>query len=235
MLDHFQNTQFKYDRLQMLIIDEADRILQIGFEDTMRGIVRHLPRESWFPHALVHHVRIGDIGAIGFVPPRTHPLTSTFNTHTHTHTHSLSLSLSLSVPVCLSVSLSLPKYNPTENRQTVLFSATQTRKVEDLARISLRGEPLYIGVDDTADVATADGIEQGYVVSFHALHKLSIADFSRVFFSPVQTVWLDHRYNGVECHAVSHKQQRALFLPSLNLSLSPNRMPLAAVADFAVL
>lgn len=33
-------------------------------------------------------------------------------------------------------------------RQTLLFSATQTRNVEDLARVSLKKEPLYIGVDD---------------------------------------------------------------------------------------
>ena len=33
-------------------------------------------------------------------------------------------------------------------RQTLLFSATQTRNVEDLARVSLKKEPMYIGVDD---------------------------------------------------------------------------------------
>ncbi len=35
----------------------------------------------------------------------------------------------------------------------MLFSATQTRKVEDLARISLKKEPLYVGVDDNKDTA----------------------------------------------------------------------------------
>uniref|UniRef100_A0A2K6TIG0 ATP-dependent RNA helicase n=1 Tax=Saimiri boliviensis boliviensis TaxID=39432 RepID=A0A2K6TIG0_SAIBB len=49
-------------------------------------------------------------------------------------------------------------------RQTMLFSATQTRKVEDLARISLKKEPLYVGVDDDKANATVDGLEQGYVV-----------------------------------------------------------------------
>jgi hypothetical protein len=47
-----------------------------------------------------------------------------------------------------------------ENRQTMLFSATQTRKIEDLARISLKKEPLYIGVDDSKDKATVEGLEQ---------------------------------------------------------------------------
>ncbi|KAK2083214.1 ATP-dependent RNA helicase ddx18 [Saguinus oedipus] len=48
--------------------------------------------------------------------------------------------------------------------QTVLFSATQTQKVEDLARISLKKEPLYVGVDDNKANATVDGLEQGDVV-----------------------------------------------------------------------
>jgi len=51
-------------------------------------------------------------------------------------------------------------YFATERRQTMLFSATQTRKIEDLARISLKKEPLYVGVDDTKDMATVDGLEQ---------------------------------------------------------------------------
>ena len=51
-----------------------------------------------------------------------------------------------------------------KRRQTMLFSATQTRKVQDLAKLSLQGEPLYIGVNDEDESATADNIEQGYVV-----------------------------------------------------------------------
>ena len=47
-----------------------------------------------------------------------------------------------------------------ERRQTLLFSATQTRKIEDLARISLKKEPLYVGVDDRKEAATVDGLEQ---------------------------------------------------------------------------
>lgn len=50
----------------------------------------------------------------------------------------------------------------------MLFSATQTRKVEDLARISLKREPLYVGVDDNKDKATVDGLEQ--VLSHKLLH-----------------------------------------------------------------
>lgn len=42
----------------------------------------------------------------------------------------------------------------------MLFSATQTRKTEDLARVSLKKEPLYVGVDDMKDKATVEGLEQ---------------------------------------------------------------------------
>ena len=53
----------------------------------------------------------------------------------------------------------------------MLFSATQTRKIEDLARISLKKEPLYVGVDDKKDKATVEGLEQ--------VKKLSISNFKR--------------------------------------------------------
>ncbi|XP_053899983.1 ATP-dependent RNA helicase DDX18 isoform X2 [Malaclemys terrapin pileata] len=95
LLDHMQNTPgFMFKNLQCLVIDEADRILEVGFEEEMKQIIKLLPKR----------------------------------------------------------------------RQTMLFSATQTRKVEDLAKISLKKEPLYVGVDDNKETATVDGLEQGYVV-----------------------------------------------------------------------
>jgi len=94
LLDHLQNTKgFVYKNLQCLVIDEADRILEIGFEEDMHQILKLLPTE----------------------------------------------------------------------RQAMLFSATQTRKTEDLARMSLN-DPLYVGVDDSKMSATVAGLEQGYVV-----------------------------------------------------------------------
>ncbi|KAI1620881.1 ATP-dependent RNA helicase HAS1 [Exophiala viscosa] len=96
LLDHLQNTPgFVYKNVKALVIDEADRILEVGFEDEMRKIVQILPKE---------------------------------------------------------------------NRQTMLFSATQTTKVEDLARISLRPGPLYINVDHKKEHSTVEGLEQGYVI-----------------------------------------------------------------------
>jgi len=96
LLDHLQNTQgFVFKNVKALVIDEADRILEVGFEDEMRQIVKILPKDE---------------------------------------------------------------------RQTMLFSATQTTKVEDLARISLRPGPLYINVDHYQEHSTVEGLEQGYVI-----------------------------------------------------------------------
>lgn len=95
LLDHLQNSQgFVFKNLKALIIDEADRILEIGFEQEMKEIIKILPSE----------------------------------------------------------------------RQSMLFSATQTTKVEDLARISLKKGPLYLNVDEHNVSSTAEGLEQGYVV-----------------------------------------------------------------------
>lgn len=95
LLDHLQNTPFVFKNLKSLVIDEADRILEIGFEDEMRQIVKILPKDD---------------------------------------------------------------------RQTMLFSATQTTKVEDLARISLRPGPLYVNVDERKTHSTVENLEQGYVI-----------------------------------------------------------------------
>jgi len=51
-----------------------------------------------------------------------------------------------------------------ERRQTMLFSATKTPKTDALTTFALKKEPIYIGVDDSKDEATVDGLEQGYVV-----------------------------------------------------------------------
>ena len=75
--------------------DEADRILEVGFEDELREIIKILPKDE---------------------------------------------------------------------RQTLLFSATQTQKIEDLARISLKPGPLYISVDSEKQYSTVEGLEQGYVI-----------------------------------------------------------------------
>lgn len=127
LLDHLQSTKgFLVKNLRTLIIDEADRILEVGFEDEMRQIIKILPSE----------------------------------------------------------------------RQTMLFSATQTTKVEDLARVSLKTGPLYINVEENKQFSTADGIEQGYVVCDADKRFLLLFSFLRrnknkkviVFFSSCNSV-----------------------------------------------
>ncbi|KAF7726153.1 ATP-dependent RNA helicase [Apophysomyces ossiformis] len=127
LLDHLQNTRgFVFKNLKALVIDEADRILEIGFEEEMTQIVKILPKE----------------------------------------------------------------------RQTMLFSATQTTKVSDLARISLKKGPLYINVDEKKSTSTAEGLEQGYVVCESDKRFLLLFTFLRknlkkkviVFFSSCNSV-----------------------------------------------
>ncbi|KAL9576646.1 MAG: hypothetical protein Q9203_007700, partial [Teloschistes exilis] len=95
MLQHMDQTAaFEIDNLQMLVLDEADRILDMGFQGTVDAIVEHLPKE----------------------------------------------------------------------RQTLLFSATQTKKVSDLARLSLR-DPEYVSVHEAAKSATPATLQQNYIVT----------------------------------------------------------------------
>ncbi|KAK5048888.1 ATP-dependent RNA helicase dbp4 [Exophiala bonariae] len=95
MLQHMDQTaELEIGNLQMLVLDEADRILDMGFKQTIDALVQHLPSD----------------------------------------------------------------------RQTLLFSATQTKKVSDLARLSLR-EPEFVSVHEAAESATPAGLQQNYIVS----------------------------------------------------------------------
>jgi ATP-dependent RNA helicase DDX10/DBP4 len=95
MLQHMDQTvEFEIGNLQMLVLDEADRIMDMGFQGTVDAIVEHLPKE----------------------------------------------------------------------RQTLLFSATQTKKVSDLARLSLK-EPEFVSAHEDADSATPGTLQQNYVLT----------------------------------------------------------------------
>lgn len=95
MLQHLSQTaSFNTDMLQMLVLDEADRILDMGFQRDVDAILDYLPKD----------------------------------------------------------------------RQTMLFSATQTKRVSDLARLSLK-DPEYISVHQEAATATPKGLRQNYVVT----------------------------------------------------------------------
>lgn len=95
MLQHMDQTAaFDLENLQMLVLDEADRIMDMGFQTTVDAIVEHLPQE----------------------------------------------------------------------RQTLLFSATQTKRVSDLARLSLK-DPEYVSVHEAASSATPSTLQQNYILT----------------------------------------------------------------------
>lgn len=65
----------------------------------------------------------------------------------------------------------------------MLFSATATKKVEEITKLALKKEPMYIGVDDSKDAATVEGLEQGKFTDFHFrgdVQKLKFFIFSQV-------------------------------------------------------
>ncbi|KAL6796758.1 DEAD domain-containing protein [Trichoderma sp. SZMC 28012] len=95
MLQHLDQTAgFDANNLQILVLDEADRIMDMGFQSAVDALVEHLPK----------------------------------------------------------------------SRQTLMFSATQSKKVSDLARLSLK-DPEYVSVHQDATTATPTTLQQHYIVT----------------------------------------------------------------------
>ncbi|KAB7504128.1 ATP-dependent RNA helicase HAS1, partial [Armadillidium nasatum] len=95
LLDHLQNTPvFVYKKLRCLVLDEADRILDVGFEEELRQIIKLLPK----------------------------------------------------------------------NRKNMLFSATKTEKINEIAKLTLKKNMVDIDVDSDKVQATAEGLTQTYIV-----------------------------------------------------------------------
>ena len=95
LLDHLTLTkEWHTANMLVLAVDEADRVLDNGFEEDIRQIVKLLP----------------------------------------------------------------------SRRQTFLFSATQTTRVEQLARVSFNHRPTFISVKRKDDTATVETLDQGYVI-----------------------------------------------------------------------
>ncbi|OWR49215.1 putative ATP-dependent RNA helicase pitchoune [Danaus plexippus plexippus] len=151
LLDHLQNTpDFLYKNLQCLVIDEADRILEIGFEEEVKQIIRLLPKR----------------------------------------------------------------------RQTMLFSATQTKKTESLTALAVKHEPVYVGVDDHREQATVDSLEQGYIVCPSEKRMMVLFTFLKknrkkkvmVFLSTCMSVKYHHElfnYIDLPVMSIHGKQQQA--------------------------
>lgn len=95
MLQHLDQTAgFDVNNLQILVLDEADRIMDMGFQSAVDALVDHLPK----------------------------------------------------------------------TRQTLLFSATQSKRVSDLARLSLK-DPEYVSVHEASTTATPATLQQSYIVT----------------------------------------------------------------------
>ncbi|KAK4155834.1 P-loop containing nucleoside triphosphate hydrolase protein [Chaetomidium leptoderma] len=95
LLQHLDQTAgFDVNNLQILVLDEADRIMDMGFQSAVDALVDHLPK----------------------------------------------------------------------TRQTLLFSATQSKRVSDLARLSLK-DPEYVSAHEAAASATPTNLQQSYLVT----------------------------------------------------------------------
>lgn len=93
LLQHFEQTPgFDASQLQILVLDEADRILDLGFRNQLDSILEYLPP-----------------------------------------------------------------------RQTLLFSATQTKSVKDLARLSLN-DAVFLHVDSDEKLSTPKNLIQNYII-----------------------------------------------------------------------
>ncbi|TYH61647.1 hypothetical protein ES332_D07G067100v1 [Gossypium tomentosum] len=90
--------------------------------------------------------------------------------------------------------------NLKQNRQTALFSATQTKKVEDLARLSFQTTPIYIDVDDGRKKVTNEGLQQGYCVVHSSKRFILLYSFLKRNMSKKVMVFLSS-CNSVKFHA----------------------------------
>lgn len=106
-----------------------------------------------------------------------------------------------------------------KKRQTLLFSATQTTRVEQLARISFHKVPYFISMKSKQERATVDTLEQGYVMCPSEKRLLVLYNFVKrnlkkkviVFFSSRNSVSFHcelFNYIDVPCVAFHGKQKQ---------------------------
>nr|GEW76419.1 DEAD-box ATP-dependent RNA helicase 51 [Tanacetum cinerariifolium] len=104
-------------------------------------------------------------------------------------------------------------------RQTALFSATRTKKVEDLARLSFQTIPVCFDVDEGISSVTYEGLQQGYCVVPSAKRFPLLCSFLKrnlskkviVFFSSCNSVKFHSallKHIEVDCFNIHGKQNQ---------------------------
>ncbi|XP_065014632.1 DEAD-box ATP-dependent RNA helicase 27-like [Musa acuminata AAA Group] len=104
-------------------------------------------------------------------------------------------------------------------RQTALFTATQTKQVEEFACLSFKEKPIYVGVDDGRSQVTVEGLQQGYCVVpsnkrflvLYAFLKRNLSKKIMVFFSSCNSVKYHSellRYIQIDCFDIHGKQKQ---------------------------
>ncbi|CAD5187744.1 unnamed protein product [Musa acuminata subsp. malaccensis] len=103
--------------------------------------------------------------------------------------------------------------------QTALFTATQTKQVEEFACLSFKEKPIYVGVDDGRSKVTVEGLQQGYCVVpsnkrflvLYAFLKRNLSKKIMVFFSSCNSVKYHSellRYIQIDCFDIHGKQKQ---------------------------
>ncbi|XP_026330509.1 ATP-dependent RNA helicase DDX18-like [Hyposmocoma kahamanoa] len=131
LFDHMRTKEFEYKYVKCLVLDEADKIFQYGFEEDLKQIVSRLPK----------------------------------------------------------------------NRQTMLFSATQSETTDSLIKSAMRESVHSVNTDEDDLKATVDGLKQGYVICeteyrlwwLHKLLKKTQNQKVMVFFSSCKSVEFHHQ------------------------------------------
>ncbi|XP_045767201.1 probable ATP-dependent RNA helicase pitchoune [Maniola jurtina] len=138
LFDHMRTKEFDYRNVTCLVLDEADKIFQYGFEEDLKQIISRLPK----------------------------------------------------------------------NRQTMLFSATQSETTEALIKSAMKEDVRAINTNEDNDRATVEGLKQGYVICetkfrLHWLHKLLKKTQNSkimVFFSSCKSVEFHYEFLSKHCN-----------------------------------
>ncbi|XP_013192412.1 probable ATP-dependent RNA helicase pitchoune [Amyelois transitella] len=138
LFDHMRTKEFDYKNVRCLVLDEADKIFQYGFEEDVKQITSRLPK----------------------------------------------------------------------NRQTMLFSATQSETTEALIKSAMKEDVVIINTNEDNLKATVDGLKQGYVIIqteyrmwwLHKLLKKTRNQKVMVFFSSCKSAEYHYKFFSNFCH-----------------------------------